>query len=241
MLHTLTHAPIAASQRRAITLRAQAGDSDAYLALLRDVLPNLRAGVRRFGASMERDEAESVALLAFTEAVNAYDPVVDRDGVGVVALLSQCVIERLREAADVDRCIVSIPSRTVQRFWGIMRAADGDFGAALGLVTAHGMDERTFRDVYSVIFGTVSLTVASDYADTLDVGTSEVEDRLMAEHALSALDGDELTITRRANGFDTFRPESDATIADALGSSRTAVQRKRANALVTMREALGVG
>ena len=241
MLNRMTYSPIAPAERRAVTLRAKAGDSDAFMALLSDVLPNLRAGISRFCTGrMDRDDAESVALLAFTEALAAYDPARDREAVGVVSLLSQHVLEALRAAADEARSPISVPSRTLQRFWGIMRAADGDYRTARDLAPSFQMDARTFGDVYSAVFGTVSLTVAEQYVDSLDLGTGAIEDRVLADQALSVLGDDEAAITRLAYGFTTDRPESDGAIAEELGMSRSVVQRKRTRALGQMREAVGV-
>jgi DNA-directed RNA polymerase specialized sigma subunit len=242
LLSTLAHKPVPTSQRRSLTLKAKGGDDAAYMALLSDLLPNLRAAIRRFSGPIgDAEEAEAVALVAFTEAIRDYDPARDPQGVGVVSLLSDRVLSALADAAQQSRTSVTVPTRTAQRFWAIMRKAEGDERKAALIAPDYGMAEATFREVYSIVFGTVSLTVVQDYADTLGTLTeSAVEDQILAEQALGALDTDELAVTRRAFGFASFRPQSDAEIAGELNTSRSSVQRKRTSAIGTMREALGV-
>jgi DNA-directed RNA polymerase specialized sigma24 family protein len=235
LLAKIDHAPVPRAERRALTLAAQRGDQDAFERLLADLVPNLRAVVRRWGAFVGED-AEAVALLAFTEAVMAYDSRADIDGVGVVALLSQHVLEGMREAADASYA-VTVPSRTLQRFWAILRHAGGDPDAAERLAPQFDMTPDTFRDVRVAVLGSVELRPE---LATAEPAVPHVEDRVMAAQALAALSGAEHTIARRAHGFGLYGPESDGQIAEALGMSRQSVQRKRVRALDTMREALGV-
>ena len=81
---------------------------------------------------------------------------------------------------------------------------------------------------------------------------ADVEDRLLVSAAFNACDLTEAAIARRAYGFTYTRPMSDAEIAadlpmprlDSKGEAhewtRPTVQRRRADALGAMREALGV-
>lgn len=241
LLNQITAAPVDRAERRALTLAAQKGDETAFLALLADLLPNLRAGLRRFqGAAGSPEDAEAVALLAFTEAIHDYDPKRDPEGIGVVRLLSERVVSALADAASQAHSGVTIPPRTASRFWAILKAADGNAEVAAAAAPGYGMASSTFREIHGVLFNTSTLAEAEWLSDSGHMAYESVEDRALASQALGALDGEELAVTRRAYGFATHRPESDGEIAGALGISRSGVQRKRAAALDTMREALCV-
>lgn len=68
----------------------------------------------------------------------------------------------------------------------------------------------------------------------------DVEDAVLAQAALRAVDPLEKAVCVLAYGFDDRDPISDAEIAEELTMSRATTQRTRTRALDKMRSALGV-
>jgi DNA-directed RNA polymerase specialized sigma subunit len=246
VLSSVETRPLVKSTRKATVLAAKRGDEAAYEALLADFVPNLRALSRAFADRIGRDEAEAAALLGFVEAVAAYDPEEDPDGVGVVAILSGYVRESLAASAGVTMPF-TVPDRTAKRFWGILRQAEGDPLKAAALAPSRDMAEDTFRSLYALMRGTSSL---ESWADTEAAGgdsfygwsveAASVEDRFDVARAFDAVDDLESSIVKAAYGFTDYRPMSDAEIAEeGWAGSRSKVQRVRAGALAKMRVALG--
>ena len=247
VLSTITITPLVKSSRKATVMAAKHGDAKAYEALLADFVPNLLALSRAFADRIGRDEAEAAALLGFCEAVEAYEPESDPDGVGVVAILSGYVRESLAASAGVTMPF-SVPDRTAKRFWGILRQAGGDPLKAAALAPERGMAEDTFRSLYALMRGTSSLEawVASeaDGGESVygwSVEAASVEDRFDVARAFDAVDETEASVVKAAYGFTDYRPMSDAEIAEeGWAGSRSKVQRVRNAALGKMRVALGV-
>lgn len=247
VLSTITTRPLVKADRKATVMAAKHGDQSAYEALLADFVPNLRALSRAFSDRLGRDEAEAAALLGFCEAVEAYDPDMDPEGVGVVAILSGYVREALASAAGVTMPF-TVPDRTAKRFWGILRQAEGDPVKAAALAPSRDMATETFQSLYALMRGTTSLeawiSTEREGGDSFfgwSVEAASVEDRFDVARAFDAVGDTEATVVKAAYGFTEYRPMSDAEIAEAgLVGSRSKVQRVRTNALVKMRVALGV-
>lgn len=247
VLSTITVRPLRKGDRQTTTLLAQHGDRDAYEALLADFVPNLLGLSRAFADRLGREEAESAALLGFVEAVNAYEPSSDPDGVGVVAILSGYVREALASAAGVTMPF-SVPERTAKRFWGILRAAEGDPVKAAQIAPDFDMASDTFRSIFVLMRGTSSLEAwveaerhGGDSFYGWTVESSTVEDEFDVERAFRSVDTMERDVVRAAYGFTEYRPMSDEEIAsEGWAGSRSRVQRTRTRALEKMRKALGV-
>lgn len=239
-------------ERQATTLAAQAGDPVAFEALLLDVIGNLRALAAPWAPEdrLGREEALAAALLGFTEAVAAYRAEEDPDGVGVLPLLRSFVSAALgdTEAASVA---VTVPTRTLKRWHGIVRRADGDLEEAARIAPTYAMTAETFWAVADARRSWDSISAdeeretshASEAARPLwgdRDSFAAAEDRIAVEAAFLAVDDTEGDVIRDAYGFSDYRPLPDGVIAERRGMSRPTVQRRRASALGKMREALAV-
>lgn len=227
---------------------AQAGDEDAKMTLLYAYAPALRNVVARYRDVLGADDARMAAVLAFLDAVAAFDPErYDR----LAAVVAPALTNELGELVAASAA-VSVPHRTRTRFFGILRRAGNDVHKAVLLAPKYEMSRETFYAVLEAInaesmdapgdgerdeFGgyerpAVPLWNPEDvYADA--------EDRILVEMAFSAVDDQETDICRMSYGFTSYNPLPDGQIAHDLGMTRPTVQRRRAGALSKMRDALG--
>lgn len=237
-------------QRRATTLAAQQGDTTAYEDLVLDLIGNLRALAQPFYDRLGRDEALAAALLGFAEAVAAYRPEQDPDGVGVVPLLRPYVAAALGET-EATRVAVTVPERSLKRWHGIVRRAEGDLERAALLAPHYAMSAETFRAISEARRAWHSIeedetretSHGTDHALPLwgnEDNFAAAEDRILVEAAFEAVDTLEEDVVRDAYGFSDYRPLSDGVIASRRGMTRPTVQRTRSRALGKMREALAV-
>lgn len=242
---------------------AQAGDEGATLLLLNAYGPALRNGVTRFMRRLpveERgadrtEEAQAEALAAFMETLVSHDP---EKSPRLAGRISQRLTDAFAEAARLDAAM-NIPERTLSRFYGILREAEGDLTVARALASSKGMKETTFDDILAVVRETLSLTHEDHEGDEdgdrllmaplhSDVRSEydEVEDAILIDIAFASVDDDEARVVEMAYGFRGTsdyapgEPMPDSAIAGAIGGSRATVQRKRGKALGKMRKALGV-
>lgn len=258
-LFTYTDADLSVSEAEEVALieRAQTGDDDATLTLLHAYGPAIRSAVSRFtkgstpvgGSDLDVEDVQAAALTAFLEVVAEHDPALNPRLAGrLVQRLSKRLAEEFTTAAAF-----TVPERTLSRFYGILRAADGDVEAALEIVTEHGMSREVFLQVLGAVRGTDSLEGTTD-GDEDSAGYTgsatpvftttpvvDVEDRILVDLAFAAVEDDEERICRLSYGFTEYDPQPDAEIAHRLNLTRPTVQRKRARALDSMRKALGVG
>lgn len=231
--------------------------------------PALRAAVSRFKggvgdgqlsrsasdygtSSRSIEDLQSAAIVGLLEAIAEHDPAKNPRLAGtLVHHLNRALSEEV-EAAPA----FAIPTRTLSRFYGIVRAAEGDLDAAEVLAGDFGMSVDTFRDVRSAV-GAESLDKMA--ADT-DNGTSastkgndvaaepifapspvvDVEDRILVDMAFGAMTDEEARVCELAYGFTEYEPVPDPEIAHRIGVSKAAVQRRRNKALGKARRALGV-
>lgn len=242
---------VSALEEAALIASAQAGDDGAKMRLVSAYGPALRSAVSRFAKGIDSsdlslDDLQSAALVALLELIETHDPAVSPRLAGRVAQhLAAALGEEFTTAAAF-----TVPSRTLKRFYGILKAADGDVETAEGLAPDHGMTRETFRDVLSAVRGTTSLDAGSDEDGESERGDAkpvvsaspivDVEDRILVDLAFRAVEDDEERICRLAYGFTEYDPQPDAEIAHRMGLTRPTVQRKRAKALGSMRKALGV-
>lgn len=254
--------PSAADERAAISL-AQDGDEAATLDLVYAYAPTLRAAAARHERTLGREEARQATVLGLLEAVHAFD--LSSDYERLAAIVWEYVADAVQTAAGT-MVAISVPSRTLKRFFGILRRADGDLEAAALAAPKHELSTESFWAIVDALRvdpldvkalgGTKagiegrhavdgpSFVGAESHARPLwqhaDRGTSDAEDRILAEVALRAVDGFSRDVCRLAYGFSEADPIPDAEIAHRLGYSRPKVQRTRTTALVKMRDALGL-
>lgn len=251
-------------QEEAETIEAaRAGDSDAVLRLATAYGPALRAAVSNFASGVKggRDtggtglgtsafevgDVQSTVLVGFMETIREHDPAVSPRLAGTIR-------RRIaRELADLfaETMPFTVPERTLSRFYGILRDAEGDLDAAERIAEERGMTPETFRDVYAAVRATGSLDGLLAEAAESGAGFTaspvvsaapivDVEDRILVDVAFRAVDDDEARICGLAYGFTEYDPQPDAEIAHRMGLTRPTVQRKRGKALGKMRKALGV-
>lgn len=242
---------------------AQAGDEDAKVRLLLAYGPALRSAVSTFtngvraerepwssdsglgSAALEVSDAQGAAVVAFLELIASHDPEVSPRLAGRVRQVLAEALGGLYAEVMPWR----VPSRTLKRFYGILKAADGDAEAAEAAAPDYGMSRETFRDVLVAVRGTGSLDslLDEDWSDGLATSpvysttpVTDVEDAILVEVAFSAVDDEQERICRLSYGFTEYEPVADAEVAHRMGLTRPTVQRKRAKALTEMRKALGV-
>ena len=247
---------------------AQQGDERAKMTLLRAYGPALRAAVGRFKGglgdgqvsrsndygtpSSAVEDLQSAAVVSFLEIIETHDPRQNPRLAGrVTAHLADSLATQFSREAQF-----AIPKRTLTRFFGIMKAADGDVVVAESLLSDYGMSMETFRSILAA----VSTTSFDSFAPGEDEGRgagdvigqsaaepvysatpiSDVEDRILVDMAFRPLNDEEVRIVELAYGFTEYDPVPDAEIGHRMSLSRPAVQRRRASALSTMRKTLGV-
>lgn len=229
---------------------------EAYGPAIRAAVRNFGNGVspgdsRPFGASygmgnseMSLDDLQSTALVGFLSLIEDHDAEkAPRLAGRVAAYLARFLSEEFASVAAF-----AVPTRTLSRFYGILKAAEGDSTAAEGLALEYGMSRETFRDVYAAVRGTGSLDRMAD-EDAQEVAPTpvfapspvvDVEDRILVDMAFGAMDDDEARVCELYYGFTEYEPVPDAEIAHRLDTSRPTIQRKRIKALGKARKALGV-
>ena len=243
-------------ERATITL-AQAGDQTAQLHLMRAYAPALRNGVTWFTRALpsmpqvaDLEDVRSQAVMGLLEAIQAFDPEThDR-----LAALAGSYIRNAVAVAAGPVAAFTVPERTLKRFFGILRAADGDAARAADLAPEYEMKRETFLAVLSAVrnvdsydqlttaddeqpgFGGREMSVHPIAHDTI----ADVEDAVLVEVAFGAMDTFERDVVRLGYGFAEYDTVPDAEIAARLGYSRPKIQRTRTGALVKARSALGV-
>ncbi|QOP65102.1 RNA polymerase sigma factor [Arthrobacter phage Adumb2043] len=251
----------AEAERDAI-LAAKRGDEAATLDLMYAYAPALRNGVKwytRAIPSVDRadglEEIHSVAVFGLLEAIAAFD--VDAGYDRLAATVGEYVANAVAEHAQAV-CGLTVPSRTLSRFFAILRKADGNVYDAASLAPKYHMTRETFLAVLSAVrstsldaahsteendsefFNGETSATAASILPVLDAYEA-VNQRMEVEAAFAAVDDVEESVCRLAYGFETYGdPVPDGEIGHRLGMTRPTVQRRRASALGKMREALAV-
>jgi len=237
---------------QALILAAQDGDDDAKNALISAYWPMVQRYLKRHAERpIETEDLEQEARLGILLAIRDYDPAKSKSK-RLAGLVHRTISQAL--GGMDDPCIV--PYRTRRRYAMILRKAGGDVELAASIAPEHSMSADSFHVVHDAMSIAFVSYPDNDEDHELDSpALSSAETRELAEEALSTITGDELTVTRYYHGFTTGEPLSDAAIVQEwslqeLGpirvangesvTSRSAVQRARKNALVSMQTALGV-
>lgn len=231
----------------ALVQRVRGGDSEAFLQLAENYAPRLRAASAHARTTIEdRDERRQAALTAFHAAILATRP-----GERVARVVKLTMSSEMGRAASESRAGLSVPHGTARRYFSILGNAGGDVQAAAAAAPAQGMSAEAFRSVREAVHGAVSVEALADddgssaldrhlsptYEPVTHAGA--VERQVLAEDALSAVDGVERTVTLLAYGFTDPEPVPDAEIAHRLGINRTSAWKIRQRALAKMRTRLG--
>lgn len=206
----------------------------------------LRGVLRSYRGTLDDDDARSTVLLALVEAVASYDAPDDEGGLFLAHLTTTA--QRLLSEAAARETSLAIAPRTLQRFHGIMRRAEGDVAEALRICSDHRMPRETFLAVLEAvqsesIEGSDDGARIAHEARPLWQGTdafADAEDRLLVAAAFEVVDDVEEGVIRDAYGFSDYRPLPDGVIAEKRGMTRPTVQRRRASGLSKMRDALAV-
>lgn len=247
-----------AQEEREVILKARQGDNDAFVALLYAYGYTLRSQVSRFKEILGREEAISVAMTSVTETIHTAK--IDR----LAGTIRQRLANDLQMAADQQHGF-TIPSRSMKRFFAILKAADGNVFEAARIAPDYAMSRELFLTILSAVRNTASYdgltTAEGENSWVTDGGQSAdgsrdlaaepligpirsteqiMEDEILVEAAFAAVDDLERTVCELTYGFTEYDPLPDAEIGRRLGLSRQKTQRTRAGALGKMRKALGV-
>lgn len=235
----------------ALVVAAQSGDTDAYMMLLDLYGPTLRATVARAKKTVDSEEAQAVALLAFAEVLASHDTT---DPAYANGRLASRLTPHLKDALGVAMTAehaFAVPKRTYMRYLGILNEADGNVQAARDLAPDRQMTVETFDAIRDALgTGTIDDLPEGQSAahDRIEGATTvyasspvtDVEDQVLVDAALASITDEECRIVELAYGFTEYDPVPDAEIGHRLGLTRPTVQRKRAGALSTIRKTLGV-
>jgi DNA-directed RNA polymerase specialized sigma subunit len=228
----------------------------AYAYALRGVAGDYRhaAGLRAAGPRdiHVSDDLRMAAVEGFLEALYAFD--LDGAHSRLAATVEGYIANSLSRAV-VAPVAVSVPERTLKRFYAILRKAEGDPVRGAAMAPHFSMTEETFDSVLKAVRNVQSLDgpaggpaggPGGHSPDRLDFSAvtgqdylNDIEDRLLVEAAFAAVDDLEEEVCRLAYGFGDSDPIPDAEVGHRLGLSRPKVQRVRASALGKMHNAIG--
>ncbi|USL85050.1 DNA-directed RNA polymerase [Arthrobacter phage SWEP2] len=241
-------------ERQAIA-DAQAGDNDATMKLIYAYAYALRSAVVWYtraipsGGHADLEDIHSQAILGLMEAIQDFD----FDRFDRLAAIAPDKITGAVASAAESAVNFKVPTRTLTRFFKILREADGNVYAAAALAPKYAMKTDTFLSVLSAVRDVDSYDglTASAFDDEAGDGSHLVavpvagvnsydEDEVLVTAAFAAVDDLERDVCRDYYGFSDYNTKSDAEIAGDRGLSRPKVQRVRSSALGKMRNALGV-
>lgn len=226
---------------------AKTGDEAATLALFAAYVPAVRRIVARFTSALPLDDARQTAFLGFLDAVEAFN--VDRSD-RLASILREKVYEALSDAAGDAVGGFAVPSRTLKRYFGILRRHGGDPEAAALAAPSYEMAEATFRAVHHAVNADDSLDAEIEMSGGVDQLTevtatglprefADVEDAVLVAAAFRSIDDFSADVCRLKYGFTTGDEMTDDAVGYHLGVSRLKAHRTRATALRTMADALG--
>ena len=246
-------------EREKIAL-AQYGDQDATLALLKAYAPLLRRQASVHSARLGTEEARSQAVLGLIEAIHSFD--LDAHD-GQLAGLAPKVVSRVMNDAEPDWQEVPVAPRTKRRYLDILKRADYDVDRAAEMAPEFDMSRATFLqirealDVKHIGDGQILLgqRAVPLWADPEDDRFGDIDDLMLADAALGAVQGFQRDVVEHYDGFETGDPMRDAEVAQAISvrdlgeerveagesvTSRAKVERNRRTALGAMRSRLGL-
>lgn len=228
----------------ALIAAAKDGNDAAFLRLFSSYVPHLRRALAPYVRVLPLDDARQAAWLGLMSAVRAFDPA---QSSRLTSIIRQHADAELSAAAQEAGGGFTVPTRTVERFFGILARAEGNVPEAAKLAPTYAMTTETFFAVLAAVQAAGSLEEAlTAYGDDAlgDVAApreiADAEDRILTDLAFRAVNDFERDVCRLAYGFADFDPQHDAEIGHRLGGfGRLKVQRTRVRALGKMRAALG--
>lgn len=217
--------------------------------------PAARAAVAMFRGQIDEEDAMQAAYVAFLEAIEA------SEGDKRLAFTIQQYLRGGLSEAVTQEWDWAIPSRTLKRFFSILRRADGDVAEGARIAPTYAMTSETFTHIATLWLSTDSLR-GSEREDTSEPNYSGVlvgaesrdefalaDDVMLARFARDSLaDPLERQIVDLTYGFVPVEyegalipaPVRDDVIGALIGKSGRTVRRRRTDALRTMRAAIGL-
>lgn len=243
--------------------RAQYGDQDATIALVYAYAATLRAHAAIHAPRLGAEDARATAVSGLMEAIHAFR--LDDDS-RILGRIAPNYIARALGA--VESTATRVPERTVRRYLGILKLADGDYDRALELASSRAMSRETFAAIHAAY----SAAAIVEHADEVETGGlhidrghpvwaadadafADADTTFLVDKAFLAVDTKHGDVMRYAYGFATGDPLSDGEVAEAISVrdlgegrvsagestlSRATAQRRRHHGLAQMRSALGL-
>ncbi|GAA2230476.1 hypothetical protein N1031_07085 [Herbiconiux moechotypicola] len=246
---------LSVDDERVAIAKAKLGDDSAtielvyaYAAALRNAVAQYRhAGGADASDSYSSEDLRSAAVTGLIEAIQAFDP---EHHERLAAVVSGYVHDSISTNV-LGPVAFAVPARSLKRFYGILRAAEGNVFEAAKLAPEFEMRTETFAAILAAVrdvssYDSLTTSGVDDLAPEpaaypiWESGTADAEDRVLVEAAFAAVDTLEADVCRLAYGFTDYEPVPDAEIGHRLGLSRQKTQRTRTSALTKMREALAV-
>ncbi len=219
------------AEHAAIT-RAQAGDRDAALALLKSNAPVIKRYLRRVETTRNAivpEDAYQVAVVGFMQAVHAYS--VERGG-DLAPFLYGFLRDALYEWGG-QYYVLNVPSRTRKRVDAFLREAGGDFELARKAWEEAGHDPLSFDAARRAVGHDVA-TVSE--ADFIEHGFDQIENRILASAALLVLTAAERMAVTLYFGLRDGEQRGKAEVAEIMGVSPATAGRLKASALAKMQQ-----
>lgn len=214
--------------------QAQSGNKDAtwdlvtqYAGLLQTTAYSVRSRLPNMTIDQQED-LESALVLATLEAIQAFD-------MHVFMRLSQVLPGKLRDVAFETTTALAVPRGTLNLWFKIWRAAEGNTDVAVDLAPSRGMSTDTFRAIAHSLEYTDSAWATLPY----DAGkpTADAETHRLAHLALAALMPAEREVVEYFYGF-RGDVKTDQEVANLRGTTKTSAVQTRQRALTRMRETL---
>lgn len=209
--------PLSEAVENNLIMEAQAGNERAMERLMDTYAPLIEGTAFRYTHDGEFDDALQEARLAFIQIVNEHD--FDK-GTRLSRYVKVRMGHELRDSLSASNGQFSIPTRTVQLFYQVYNAADGDVSLGAQIAPQYEMASSTFLSIAEMLH-TGSLDAmtydsgedgAASVLDTFDGAPlgGEVEsdydrllDQLTAQSIMqNAQSPDHLRVIRKTYGFD---------------------------------------
>lgn len=140
--------PLNIEEEKVLIARAKAGDNEAAKELLSQYLPALSGASYKYAPYLDQNERQSAIHSGFMEAVFKFDPAKHERLASVIKYALNDELKYEKATSEVIR----IPDRTAQRYFQIVKKADGDVAKLLNnWDTQHHMSKETFLAIHNVI------------------------------------------------------------------------------------------
>lgn len=238
------------AEERELIGATKRGDNNACGALLTQYAPVIKKYAAQAPKSVDREEIQGALMLGFMEAVTAFNEVEHSN----LAVILPNHLKRALTTVGVHSCSFTIPARSLSRWLGILKKADGDVWEGARIAPDSGMSRSTFLSIHSALRSTNSLDAL------LSAGPYVVHAlRIQTQEPVGESDGElvglvfsergddndlnqrEAEVLRRVYGWWTYGSmQTDDAVGVEMGLSRATVQRTRQGALEKARRRLGL-